>query len=170
MMEKILHLTSETEIDDSAETLSPFSDLLSIPIARKSSHNSGILIGTLIHISNGGIKIRSLEGEAFTAIAACPLSIDDTNKQCAFMLSDALNLTAVVIGLLQKPVTTMKAPAITTSRPQETEIHYPDGLRITCGESSLTLNPDGKVEIRGTRIINQASELHRIKAGSVRIN
>ncbi|MGV8834865.1 hypothetical protein [Cellvibrio sp.] len=169
-MDKVRHRTSEAELDDSAETLSPFSDLLNTPIARKALHNAGILIGTLIQISKGGIQIRSLDGEAFTAIAACPLSIDDTNKQCAFMLSDALNLTAVVIGLLQKPVTTMKTPAITTSTPQETEIHYPDGLRITCGDSSLTLNPDGKVEIRGTRIINQASELHRIKAGSVRIN
>ena len=166
-MDNHFNVTVENTTD--AETNSPFSELLGIPALRKQPHIHGILIGTVIQADQNAIQIRSLEGDIFSAIAACSLSENDLNKQCAFMLSETLTFNAVVIGLLQNPVAKFAMQSTVNSN-EETEIHYPDGLRITCGESSLTLNPDGKVEIRGTRIINQASEVHRIKAASVRIN
>jgi hypothetical protein len=169
-MENDLSSTSENEAFDLSEDSSTFSNLLDSPIKSLQQPSNGIRIGSLLKISEAGIEVSALTGERFTALAACPLSINDINKQCAFMLSDEFKNMAVIIGLLQHPVTTITHPKLTTSLQQETELDYPEGLIITCGKSSLTLNPDGKVEIRGTRIINQASELHRIKAGSVRIN
>ncbi len=156
--------------DNAGDASSAFSNLLDAPVTRTAQSPSTILIGTLIQVGNGEIQIRSLEGDIVSGVAACALGADDTGKQCAFMVSEALNFAAVIVGLLQHPLTIESPPAVASNFLPRSELDYPEGLKITCGKSSITLDPDGKVEIRGTRIINQASESHRIKAGSVRIN
>lgn len=41
---------------------------------------------------------------------------------------------------------------------------------LQCGKSSITLKNDGKVVVKGTRIISRASATNKIKGASVRIN
>ena len=46
----------------------------------------------------------------------------------------------------------------------ETEIH------ICCGESSIQMNKNGKIEIRGNDILSQAARNNRIRGGSIGLN
>jgi hypothetical protein len=45
-----------------------------------------------------------------------------------------------------------------------------DEVVLRCGEASITLSRDGKVTIRGARIVSTARGTHRIRGGSVQIN
>jgi hypothetical protein len=44
------------------------------------------------------------------------------------------------------------------------------GLVLRCGKASITLSPEGKIVVRGTHVVTQASGLNRIRGGSVQIN
>lgn len=156
---------------DETTPASALTQLLQNPISNKNSHAAEILIGVIDEIENGKIQLSSLDGVKHNAISLNQLSEDSIGKQCAFMLANAMNNQAVIVGLLQQSVAIInETPQTPPNTEQAVDLNYPEGFSIQCGESSLTLNPDGRVEIRGTRIINHASELHRIKAGSVRIN
>ncbi|HYD41575.1 MAG TPA: DUF6484 domain-containing protein [Anaeromyxobacter sp.] len=45
-----------------------------------------------------------------------------------------------------------------------------DEVVLRCGEASITLSRDGKVTVRGARIVSTARGTHRIRGGSVQIN
>lgn len=45
-----------------------------------------------------------------------------------------------------------------------------DQVTLRCGEASITLRRDGKVEIRGARIVSTSRGTHRIRGGSVQVN
>ena len=53
---------------------------------------------------------------------------------------------------------------------REVSIEAADRIELRCGEASLTLRRDGKVEIRGTHILSRSSGPNRVKGGSVDIN
>ena len=96
----------------------------------------------------------------------------------------------VVVGLIASPLEALvdldasaddRLPAPTTAPPAEQPVTvWADGrqvlveardqLELRCGEASLTLRADGKVEIRGTHVLSRSSGPNRIKGGSVSIN
>ena len=43
-------------------------------------------------------------------------------------------------------------------------------LELVCGESSITLTEDGKILVKGVNVLNQATELNKIRGAAVRIN
>ncbi|MBN1961011.1 MAG: hypothetical protein JW841_08690 [Deltaproteobacteria bacterium] len=43
-------------------------------------------------------------------------------------------------------------------------------IRLTCGKSSVILNKNGRLIIKGVEVISRASKTNKIKGGSVRIN
>ena len=53
---------------------------------------------------------------------------------------------------------------------REVRVEATHRIELRCGEASLTLRADGKVEVRGTHILSRSSGPHRIKGGSVDIN
>lgn len=166
-MKATSHLDHSLNTDEAPQA-SALTQLLQNPISNRNSHATEILIGVIDEIENGKIQLSSLDGVKHIAISLHQLSENSIGKQCAFMLANAMNNQAVIVGLLQQSVAAINETPPNTE--QAVDLNYPEGFSIQCGESSLTLNPDGRVEIRGTRIINHARELHRIKAGSVRIN
>lgn len=155
---------------DKLDASAMLSELLQNPIKNNAARS--IVIGTINSITTTGlINLTALDSQQYTAFSLCSLASSNIGEQCAFMLTNGSDNQGVIIGLLQHTVYTVNVSSEKTNLVEKTiELNYPEGFSIQCGESSLTLNPDGKVEIRGTRIINHASELHRIKAGSVRIN
>lgn len=53
---------------------------------------------------------------------------------------------------------------------REVRIEAAERLELRCGEASITLRADGKVEIHGTHVLSRSSGPNRIKGGSVSIN
>ena len=46
----------------------------------------------------------------------------------------------------------------------------PDRVTLQCGEASIELHADGRIEIRGTHIDSESEGIQRIKGAQVRIN
>ena len=80
----------------------------------------------------------------------------------------------IVMGVLNDTPTW---PAL--QRPQQVEIDA-DGERLVvgakrqlvlkCGAASITLESDGQVSIRGTRVVSEAEGMNCIRGGSVQLN
>jgi hypothetical protein len=80
-------------------------------------------------------------------------------------------------GSLLEELLTPPAIAPTPAAPLAARV---DGKRVViegqeevvlrCGEATITLSRDGKVTVRGARIVSTARGTHRIRGGSVQIN
>ncbi len=85
----------------------------------------------------------------------------------------------IIIGCLGDMVDldSQEEPVVSLNRPQEALL---DGKKVTlnateeivlsCGKSSITLTKDGKVVVKGKRVISRASESNKIKGSSISLN
>lgn len=53
---------------------------------------------------------------------------------------------------------------------QEIKIEAEEKIELRCGQSSITMNKEGKVVIKGANLTSRASRINKIKGGAVRIN
>jgi len=53
---------------------------------------------------------------------------------------------------------------------QTTTITAEKQIELRCGDASITLTKDGKVVIKGARVVSRASRLNKIRGSSVQIN
>jgi hypothetical protein len=63
-------------------------------------------------------------------------------------------------------------PAARTCEVNGRKIHLTgdEEIRLTCGRSTIVLTRDGRVTVRGARIVTRAAETNRVKGGTVEIN
>jgi hypothetical protein len=54
--------------------------------------------------------------------------------------------------------------------PAELEIRTASKLKLTCGDSSMTLDEHGRVRVRGAEIVSDATYTNFVRGGSVKIN
>jgi hypothetical protein len=87
----------------------------------------------------------------------------------------------IIVGLIQPTSSARLLEEVLSSPASESNpVAVVDGRRVCiegrdevvlrCGEASITLQRDGKVVVRGTRITSTAKGTHRIRGGSVQIN
>ncbi|MCG8610383.1 MAG: DUF6484 domain-containing protein [Pseudomonadales bacterium] len=50
------------------------------------------------------------------------------------------------------------------------ELSAASEITITCGKSSISMNKEGKILIRGEHILSRAAGAHRIKGGAIQLN
>ncbi|MFO0637061.1 MAG: hypothetical protein U0168_29875 [Nannocystaceae bacterium] len=83
--------------------------------------------------------------------------------------------TAVVVllepGRDEPPVIVSAILAkVPVAPPQRVELAASQTLALRCGEASVELHADGRIELHGERIDAEAEGIHRIKGAQVRIN
>ena len=85
----------------------------------------------------------------------------------------------VIMGVFQNPILTLSNSGIKSGNDlgitqneanQETKIEAEKSVRISCGKASILLSQDGRVEIRGTAIVQHSTGLNRIRGASVKLN
>ena len=52
---------------------------------------------------------------------------------------------------------------------ERTTITADDTIELRVGQASLVMHADGRITLRATRVISQASRANRIRGGSVRL-
>jgi len=74
----------------------------------------------------------------------------------------------VILGILRSARVTQPAPETLAGD----KLSFSAGQEMTfrCGEGSITLTADGRIVIKGTRLLSRASETNRIRGASVAIN
>jgi Domain of unknown function (DUF6484) len=134
------------------------------------------------------------------ALATVPVLPQHIGRQVALMFTHGAASQPVVIGFIHSPLSQILDVVLTSTEsnqensdevvfaerlPQSksddnTETLHIDGKRILlegreevvlrCGESSITLNANGKISIRGKYLLSRSSGVNRILGGSVQVN
>lgn len=156
-------------------------NIISLETSRPNDIPSGAAIGTITRFEPGSLPMVEYAvcgGAPAAARTTVPLSPDDTGRQVVLLFERNDPARPIIIGLLDPPAARPDEPSIST--PSLIRDVLVDGERIIfqgkreiilrCGEGSIILRADGKVIIKGVRIMSRARTENAIKGGSVRIN
>jgi hypothetical protein len=128
----------------------------------------GVAIGEVIGVAaDGNPLVRVHDEDPVRALVvwspATPAWQECTGVRVVVAFVDGDARQPVVLGVLDPP---RQAAA----QPEVLRIESGRALVIECGEASISLREDGRVEIRGTHVISRSSGANKIKGGSVSIN
>ncbi len=143
--------------------------------------NMQVQRGRVVELTNAGeIKVASLlENELITCdflrMSAGPLPELLPGDAVLFAVDEAQN-QGYVLGVIQKyraneQGTNGKLAHPTASQDvREIKLNATYKIELRCGQSSLTMNKDGKVMIKGAQVTSRARGVNKVKGGSVLIN
>jgi hypothetical protein len=139
-----------------------------------------VVLGTLQAIpagnEPGAADVAGL-GRVAVAHSLVPLTASQIGQGVALSVLDGG--AALVLGLLWQAGAVANGPAaevassgaltITTDGRREV-IEAVDELELHCGDASIVLTADGRIQLRGTYITSHASATQRLVGGSVHVN
>lgn len=163
------------------------------------SNSNELVLGFVRHISPGRIKVEFyLNGQRYIkdALSTGQINSDQLNRQVVISFINGDCSTPIVLGLVHsalyeilenvelqhdggsKSVIAKETPGATTPPDmspitvdgQKVVLEASEQLQLRCGDSSITLYKDGKIQIRGKYILSRASGVNRITGGSVQVN
>jgi hypothetical protein len=134
----------------------------------------GARVGRLIEITNEGVPIVEVDGVTGRNIPArsiAPVSSDDRGRSALLLFERNDPSQPIIIGLLQQVRSGKReAPKELRVDGERVVIEAKREVSLRCGKSSITLCADGKIVIRGTRLLSRASGVNKIKGAAVEIN
>lgn len=145
------------------------------------SANMRIMAGKISNIkSNGEILVKSdCEGFEvcceFLRTSAGPPPKFDRDYSVLFVVNESQN-RGYILGLIEKylPEDDKKLPEVESPSQnedtKEIKLNATEMVELRCGESSLTMNKDGKIVLKGSTIVSRASGVNKVKGSTVRIN
>jgi len=156
----------EQQEDPAEEAVSDLLDRVELAGAPKLS---GVVLGELRGFEEGS-PVVGFPGAASDPVAmtTVPLSTDQIGRQLALVFPDGDPARPLVMGLIQDPIS--GAPVSATVDGETVNLKGEREIRLECGKASIVLRADGKIVIKGTRLLSRASRTQRIKGGSVSIN
>jgi len=86
---------------------------------------------------------------------------------------DEMGIKGYVLGLIQKYESTAEPSGSEISLAGARDkiiINANERIELRCGKSSMILDKEGRVVVKGTNITNRASGCNKIKGGTVQIN
>jgi uncharacterized protein DUF6484 len=115
------------------------------------------------------VRLRRSEiDEAVASRRGAVLLFEGDDPSRPIVVGLAQPMPAAVVEVL--PPAAPEAPREALVDGRRVLIEAADEVVLRCGEASITLQRDGKVVVRGTRITSTARGTHRIRGGSVQIN
>ena len=143
-------------------------------------------IGRVVAFADGVARVDFEGNRAGPLEARVAASIDDNalataarERQEAVLLFAGKEERPVVLALLRSATPHLDT-ALSSPLPAGQKVARVDGRRVEiegaeevvlrCGRASLTLRRDGKVELRGVNVVNQAEQVQKIRGGKVQIN
>ena len=147
----------------------------------------GLRVGTLVRVDSSGVPHVEYPGNSSGPVPArsiVPVAAPDAVSSGAgasvvLLFSKDEPSRPIILGFLQD------APGRSHRQPADSRVEDPDvmlkrGRRIVleasqeivlrCGKGSVTLSADGKVVVRGAKVLSRASGVNAIRGAAVRIN
>lgn len=142
----------------------------------------GVKIATVVQVGDGGELLVDYAGGPgpLAARTLLPLGKGDCGREVLLAFEDGDGRRPVVVGCVQPaPRNGQDAQTLALERVdvdrlvvdgQAVNISARKEIVLQCGQASITLNRNGKVVIRGSKIITHASGVNKIKGAAVSIN
>lgn len=131
----------------------------------------GVVIGLLLGFEDGAPLVvfpgnpvdRAVPARSLRTLAAA-----DTGSEVALMFEDGDAARPLVVGRIVDPVRS-DAPDVIRDG-QTVKVTAEERLELRVGKSSIVLEADGRITIRGTNVTSQASRANRLRGGSIQLN
>lgn len=138
---------------------------------------AGVVRGVFAGVDASGLAVVDFAAnptdEPLPAVSVVRLSRADIGKTVMLAFENGDPSNPVIVGLV-------RALAVVEAKDEPARDAVIDGERtmltasreivLRCGEASLTLTSDGRVQLRGRYVVSRASDVNRIQGGSVHIN
>ncbi len=144
--------------------------------ARESAAAGGVVIGFIADLDHDGcprVVVPGGDDLPLRARSLCLVQAGERGRQCALMYENGDPRRPLILGLLQHPVLSVHAPAgeVTLARRGDEVVLQADAaIELRCGDASLRLSADGRIEVRGTTLVSHATGLNRIRGASIKLN
>ncbi len=96
------------------------------------------------------------------------LGPDDLGSEVALLFEDADPAHPLIVGRIVEPVRQDAATVIRDG--EQVKITATERIELRVGKSSIVMEKDGHITIRGTYLVSHASAANRIRGGSVNLN
>jgi hypothetical protein len=140
-------------------------------MAETAQRIEGVAIGVLIGFE-GDAPLVVFPGNprdaAIPARSLVPLDYGMTGAEVALLFEDSDPLRPLIVGRLVAPV--RAAPEQILRDGELVRVTGRERIELRCGRASLILEKDGRITLRGTRVVSHASGTNRIRGGSVQLN
>jgi hypothetical protein len=148
---------------------------------------SAVRVGRLVGLTGNGEPVVDFAGNSGEPVVARMLASAETGRTRGEPGADVLLVfeegdpsRPIVLGFLRQrppeepPLATgvlerNGADAVTVDG-RTVEITGRERIVLACGKSSITLLADGRVIVKGTRLVSRASESNKIKGATIALN
>ena len=137
---------------------------------------AGVTIGFIADLDLDGcprVIVPGGDDTPLRARALCVVQAAERGRQCALMFENADPRQPLILGLLQHPVLSLYSPdgdVAVQRNGEELVLQAETAIELRCGDASLRLSADGRVELRGATVISHATGLNRIRGASIKLN
>ena len=146
---------------------------------------AGPVSGTLVGFSAHGDPWVEFHGNVLptpaSARSCVPLDSSHVGRGIVLFFEGGDPKLPIVMGLLQTHRTAAAPSELVHSDHDAASPHWnldgknldfsaQESITLRCGESSITLNRNGKIVIRGIHVVSHAAGINRIRGGSVQLN
>lgn len=132
----------------------------------------GVVIGLVLGFESGAPLVvfpgNPLD-HAIPARSLKQLASEDTGAEVALLFEDGDPARPLVVGRIVDPVRAEAAPEVIRDG-QTVKVTADERLELRVGKSSIVMEADGRITIRGTNVTSQASRANRLRGGSIQLN
>ncbi|VUD66223.1 hypothetical protein TDB9533_03534 [Thalassocella blandensis] len=184
MMDEDKHIEQDIEVFDGQN------EAVSAVSSKKEGNAKDLTLAVIHAVDALGQCSVLIDGadEPVPCIATFSLSASDVGRKVALMFVNADQSQPVAIGLIRSQLDRIiELQQASSGDEQEAvvqeasskqllvdgesiKIEGKEEIVLKCGDSSITLNKNGKITIRGKYLLNRSSGVNRIMGGSVQLN
>lgn len=139
----------------------------------KSGHRvEGVVIGMVLGFQDAAPLVvfpGNLKDHAIAARSLARLAATDVGAEVALLFEDGDRARPLVVGKLVEPARDDAAPVVVADG-QMLRLVAKERIELRVGKSSLIMEADGHITLRGTDLVSHASRSNRIRGGSVNLN
>jgi len=140
-------------------------------MAETAQRIDGVAIGVLMGF-DGDAPLVVFPGNpreaAVPARSIAPVDYAMIGAEVALMFEDGDPLRPLIVGRLVEPA--RGAPPQVFRDGEVVRVTGGERIELRCGSASLIMEKDGRITLRGTRLVSHASGTNRIRGGSVQLN
>src|SRR5690606_34675789 len=107
--------------------------------------------------------------EAIPARSLTRLAAGDVGAEVALLFEEGDRMRTLVVGRLVEPARDDAAPLVVADG-QMLRLTAKERIELRVGRSSIVMEADGHITIRGTDLVSHAARSNRIRGGSVNLN